>query len=162
MKMWGKITYPFPIVANTDWAYDYLSILGSKLNHINKRGRSYAKYSPVNGTQADDIGWHYDWLEELIIVLCLTRVPPRHNSGPVFYVLFWTPSHLKHFLQVAWPFSIFTSSDLEAKSLGEVLHNMVCYTIYLQKVARIIFIDELGFRCHGLRQHRRHRGLLWC
>ena len=41
-------------------------------------------------------------------------------SGPVFYLLSWSPSHFKFFLQVTWPFSIFTPSDLEAKSLGEI------------------------------------------
>ena len=39
---------------------------------------------------------------------------------------------------------------------------MVCFTIYLQKAVRIIFIDKLSIQCHRLWQHRRHRGLLWC
>ena len=40
--------------------------------------------------------------------------------GPVFYLLSWSPSHLEFFLKVTWTFSIFTLSDLEAKSLGKI------------------------------------------
>ena len=41
-------------------------------------------------------------------------------------------------------------------------HYMVCFTTYLQKAVRILFIDKLGVRGHWLRQHHRHRGLLSC
>ena len=47
--------------------------------------------------------------------------------GPVFYLLSWSPSHLEFFLQVTWSFSIFTPSDLEAKSLGEIPSDFGCW-----------------------------------
>ena len=95
----------------------------------------------------------------------------RYKSGPIFYHLYWSPSHLKFFLQVIWPFSIFTPSDLEAKAKSQVTLNadletswvalkslfvfciflnqymwfyMVCFTTYLQKVVRILCIDKLS------------------
>ena len=108
------------------------------------------------------------------------------KPGPVFYLLSWSLSHLNFLLQVTWPFSIFTPSDLEDKSLGEnkvtsvadleiswvaltslfvfhiflnqyMWHYMVCFTTYLQKTVRILFIKKLGVRYHRLRQHRKHR-----
>ena len=40
-------------------------------------------------------------------------------------------------------------------------HYIICFITYLQKEVRTLFIDELGMRCHRLRQYRRHRGLRW-
>ena len=45
----------------------------------------------------------------------------------VFYLLFWSPSHLECSLQVTWPLFIFTPSDLEAKSFGEILSDFGCW-----------------------------------
>ena len=42
------------------------------------------------------------------------------SPGPIFYVLSWSLSHLEFFLQVTWPFSFCTPSDLDAKSLGKI------------------------------------------
>ena len=58
---------------------------------------------------------------------------PRHGSifsfesGPVFYPLSWSPSHLDFYLQVTWSFSIFIPSDLRAKSLGEIPSDFGCW-----------------------------------
>ena len=111
--------------------------------------------------------------------------------GPVFYLLSWSPSHLNfspesldHFLtslQVTWkPSQLAKSQMTSVADLGicwvaltslfvfciflnlSMRHHMVCFTIYLQKAVRIIFIDKLSIRYLRLRQHRRHRGLLWC
>ena len=49
----------------------------------------------------------------------------RTTQGP--FSMFWSPSHLNFFLQVTWPFSIFTPSDLEAKSLGEIPSDFECW-----------------------------------
>ena len=53
----------------------------------------------------------------------------RHHEwpGPVFYLISWSPSHLEFFLQVTWSFSIFTPSDLEAKSLSEIPSDFGCW-----------------------------------
>ena len=49
------------------------------------------------------------------------------RSGPVFYLLSCSPSHLEYFLQITWPFSIFTPSDLKAKSHGEIPSDFSCW-----------------------------------
>ena len=50
-----------------------------------------------------------------------------NQTGPVFYLISWSPSHLEFFLQVTWSFSIFTPSDLEAKSLSEIPSDFGCW-----------------------------------
>ena len=59
-------------------------------------------------------------------LVCLNW-PLAPCPGPVFYLLSWSPSHLEFFLQVTWSFSIFTPSDLEAKSLGEIPSDFGCW-----------------------------------
>ena len=119
------------------------------------------------------------------------RICKAYHSGPVFYLLSWSPSHLKffpksldHFLspvQVPWKPSHQAKSQVTSVAdlgiswvaltslfvlcifLNEYMrHYVVCFIMYLQKAIRIIFIDELGIPWHRFRQHRRHRGLLWC
>ena len=51
------------------------------------------------------------------IISCASRVMPE--LGPS-YLIFWSPSHLTVCIQISWPFSIFTSRDLEASSLSEI------------------------------------------
>ena len=138
----------------------------------------------------------------LLWTLSLVMLKPEHSGiimsisllffanalAPYTRARSWSPSHLKFCLQITWPFSIFTPSHLEAKSLGEIpsdfgswlgdilgrsniiicnlyfflnqymWHYMICFTTYLQKAVRIIFIDKLGARYHLLRQHRRLLG----
>ena len=97
------------------------------------------------------------------------RLDLSGTPWPVFYLISWSPSHLKFFLQVTWPFSIFTPSDLVGKSLGEIPSDLsswlgdilgrsnivICilylfksiyvtlydmFTTYLQKAVRNLFI----------------------
>ena len=69
------------------------------------------------------------------------RKQDEARPGPIFYLLSWSPSHLEFFLQVTWPFSIFTLSDLEAEIpsdfgcwLGDILGRLIVICIsYLFK-----------------------------
>ena len=57
----------------------------------------------------------------------LVQIMAWYQPGPVFYLLSWSQSHLAFSLQVTWSFSIFTPSDLEAKSLGEIPSDFGCW-----------------------------------
>ena len=67
--------------------------------------------------------WFWQHERTVIMYCCVIRSNKPSNwrsgrSGTVFYLLSWSPSHLKFFRQVTWPFSIYTPNALEAKSLG--------------------------------------------
>ena len=98
----------------------------------------------------------------------------RWNSGPVFYLLSWSPSHLEIFFQGTWKPSHLAKSqvtsvaDLEISGIAlsslfvfcifltsYMWHYMVCFTIYERKAVSIIFTDKLCIRCYRFRQHRR-------
>ena len=72
------------------------------------------------------------------------------RSGPVFYLLSWSPSHLAFSLQVTWSFSIFTPSDLEAKSLGEIPSDFGCWLAdildHSNIVICILYLSKLIYR----------------
>ena len=80
----------------------------------------------------------------------------------------WKPSHLAKSqvasvadLEISWV--ALTSLFVFCIFLNQHMwHHIVCFTIHLLKVARIIFIDKVGARYHRIRQYRRHCGLLWC
>ena len=118
----------------------------------------------------------------------------QKTPGPVFYLLSWSPSHLENdqvtwrkilsSLQVTWKPSHLAKSqvtlvaDLEISwttlALSFVFcsflnsykyYYVVCFTIYVQKAVRIIFIDKLRRDATGsdsIVGYLLVRGLLWC
>ena len=63
-----------------------------------------------------------------------------------FYLPSWSPSPLKFFLQVTWPFSIFTPSDLEAKSLGKIPSDFGCWFGYILGRSNIVICILYPFK----------------
>ena len=70
------------------------------------------------------------------------------ESGPVFYPLSWSPSHLDFYLQVTWSFSIFTPSDLRAKLLGEIPSDFGCWLGDILDRSNIIICNFVSFLIH--------------
>ena len=80
----------------------------------------------------NEVGYHWFrwwflicWVPNHFLINLLAK--SHYSSGAVFYLLSWSPSHLAFFLQVTWSNSIFTPSDLEAKSLGEIPSDFGCW-----------------------------------
>ena len=126
----------------------------------------------------------------MLVIICakygknLSRIVQdveRTIPGLVFYLLFWSPSHIKFLLQVTWSFFVFTPRDLEAKPLGKIPSDCGCWLrdilgcsymltciLYLfkfiyvtsygifynvcTKAVRILCSDKSCIRCHRL-QH---------
>ena len=80
--------------------------------------------------------WYQAWLRHI------------HTPGPVFYPLSWSPSHLDFYLQVTWSFSIFTPSDLRAKSLGEIISDFGCWLGDILDRSNIIICNFVSFSIH--------------
>ena len=88
---------------------------------------------------------------EVIIDVKIICPCPNFHAGSVFCLISWSPSHLEFYLQVTWPFSIFTQSDFEAKSpwggLSKWVMSVACSVLnhYMNQCWRTI-IWTLGIK----------------
>ena len=68
------------------------------------------------------------------------------ESGPIFYFLSWSPSHLEFFLQVTWPFSIFTWTHLAKSQVTSVADLEISWVTLTLLFVFCIFLNSYMWR----------------
>ena len=147
------------------WECEYLSMLELELIYVSKRGYWFQmcrQRHTVSGTPSWHGVWHkmgnhgphYRRQSHQAIRRRINKImqgPKAARSGPVFYLLSWSPSLLKFCLQVTWLFSIFTPSDLEASHLAKSQATSVAdFTIFW------VVLTSLFVFCIFLNQYMWH------